>query len=47
MEVYFHVNSENNLVMDLDKILTVNKAYFSAGNPVPLQAYVLKKYSGS
>lgn len=47
MEVYFHVNSENNLVMDLDKILTVNKAYFSAGNPAPLQAYVLKKYSGS
>ena len=44
-DFYMHVNEHNNLVMDLDKMLSVsaaNKAFFEQ-NPMPLYAYELKK----
>lgn len=50
VKFYYKINEQNNLIMDLDRTLNLNQPnnkYFSKENPLPAQAYVLKKYSDS
>lgn len=46
VQFFYKIDANNNLVMDLDKILNSsesNKLYFNQSNPAPEKAYVLKK----
>ncbi len=46
---YYHVNAQDELQMDLERIqhaTEFNQNYYAMGNPLPEQAYVLKKIPG-
>lgn len=46
VDFFYDINSQKNIVMDLDKIANVtetNQQYFAEGNPMPMKAYVLEK----
>ncbi len=46
VDFFYDINSQKNIVMDLDKIANVteaNQQYFAEGNPMPMKAYVLER----